>query len=154
MRLLLVLGLLLAGGSAFAVEPGERLPDPALEERARALSRELRCLVCQNQSIDDSSAPLAADLRRLVRERLAAGDGDRAVKDYLVARYGDFVLLRPPVKPATWILWLAPPFLLVGGAAIAFLALRRRRPVEAVLSPEDRARAAALIADDGREDRP
>ncbi len=157
-RLLLALGLLLAAGTAHAVEPGERLSDPALEARARALSRELRCLVCQNQSIDDSSAPLAADLRRLVRERLSPGDGDGAVKDYLVARYGDFVLLRPPVKPETWILWLTPPALLLGGGAVAFLAFRRRRrrvvaAGPAGLSPADQARVADLIAADDR-DRP
>lgn len=115
MRAFLAALLLLGAAGAAAVEPGERLSDPALEARARALSQELRCLVCQNQSIDDSSAPLARDLRLLVRERLQAGDGDAAVRDYLVARYGDFVLLRPPVKAATLALWLAPPILLALG---------------------------------------
>ncbi|WP_374444195.1 cytochrome c-type biogenesis protein [Stella sp.] len=148
MRALLV--LLLLAASAFAVEPGERLADPALEARARALSQELRCLVCQNQSIDDSSAPLARDLRLLVRERLAAGDDDAAVRSFLVARYGDFVLLRPPVKAATLALWLAPPATLVLGAAVAVLALRRRRrPAAAGLSEAERARVAALLADAG-----
>ncbi|BBK40252.1 cytochrome c-type biogenesis protein CcmH [Allostella vacuolata] len=152
MRACLLALLLAVSGPALAVEPGERLADPALEERARELSKELRCLVCQNQSIDDSNAPLARDLRVLVRERLAAGDGDAAVRDYLVARYGDFVLLRPPMKPETWALWLAPPLLLLAGGAIAVLAFRRRRqrPVEAdALSPVQRARVDALLAEDG-----
>jgi cytochrome c-type biogenesis protein CcmH len=102
---------------AFAVLPSERLADPVLEGRARALSQELRCLVCQNQSIDDSSADLAHDLRVLVRERLAAGDSDRQVLAYLTSRYGDYVLLRPPVKPTTWLLWFGPPALLLAGLA-------------------------------------
>ncbi|MGE0714685.1 MAG: cytochrome c-type biogenesis protein [Alphaproteobacteria bacterium] len=147
--------LLLLATAAAAVEPGERLADPALEARARALSRELRCLVCQNQSIDDSSAPLARDLRLLVRERLQAGDDAAAVKDYLVARYGDFVLLRPPVKPETWALWAAPPLVLAAGAVVLFAAFRRRRRAAAQpapLSPAERARVAALLArePDGR----
>src|SRR5690348_18309284 len=103
-----LLGLALAAAiarAAFAVEPGERLADPALEARARALSQELRCLVCQNESIDDSNADLAHDLRVLLRQRLAAGDSDRQALDYIVARYGDFVLLKPPVEPATYALW-------------------------------------------------
>ena len=110
-----------------AVEPGERLADPALEARARALSQELRCMVCQNQSIDDSEASLAHDLRVLVRERLKAGDSDQQVLDFLVARYGEFVLLRPPLSWHTAMLWSLPPaFLLVGAVAIAFLTRRRR----------------------------
>jgi cytochrome c-type biogenesis protein CcmH len=100
--------------SAYAVEPREVLPDAALEARARAISAELRCLVCQNQSIDDSNAPLAKDLRVLVRERLVAGDTDRAATDYIVARYGDFVLLKPPVNSHTLLLWLTPLLCLVG----------------------------------------
>src|SRR5712671_4861633 len=116
----------LAAPSAYAVEPAERLADPALEARARALSQELRCLVCQNQSIDDSSADLAHDLRVLVRERLAAGDSDRQVLDYLTRRYGDYVLLRPPLKPATWLLWFGPPALLIIGFAGLIGANRRR----------------------------
>ena len=104
----------LAGSSAHAVEPAERLADPALEARARALSQELRCLVCQNQSIDESNADLAHDLRVLLRQRLAAGDTDRQVLDYLVARYGVFVLLDPPFAPATYLLWLTPPALVLG----------------------------------------
>ncbi len=152
MRARLLALLLLLAPTALAVEPGERLSDPALETRARALSQELRCLVCQNQSIDDSSAPLARDLRVLVRERLSAGDDDAAVRSYLVARYGDFVLLRPPVKPETWALWFAPPLTLLVGAAVALLAYRRRRArpaVPAALSESERARVAALLDEAG-----
>ncbi len=107
--------------------PAERLADPALEARARVLSQELRCLVCQNQSIDDSNADLAHDLRVLVRERLAAGDSDAEVLRYLTSRYGDYVLLKPPVKPATWLLWFGPPGLLLAGGLALLLAQRRRR---------------------------
>lgn len=122
----LVLLLLLLATPALAVTPDERLADPALEARARALSRELRCLVCQNESIDESNAALARDVRVLLRERLLAGDSDQAVIAFLVARYGDFVLLNPPVKPATWVLWYGPfALLLLAGAGTA-LALRRR----------------------------
>jgi cytochrome c-type biogenesis protein CcmH len=104
------------------------LADPALEARARALSLELRCQVCQNQSIDDSNAPLAADLRKLVRERLSAGDSDAAVLDFVVRRYGDYVLLRPPVRVDTWLLWYGPFAVLGLGALGALVYLRRRRP--------------------------
>ncbi len=112
-------------GAALAVQPDEILKDAALETRARALSSELRCLVCQNQSIDDSDAPLARDLRLLVRERLSAGDSDKAVMDYIVQRYGDFVLLRPPVNSATLLLWLAPLLALLFGALSAWRLFRR-----------------------------
>ena len=105
---LLVFTLCAPGVLHSAIEPGERLTDSALETRARKLSAELRCLVCQNQSIDDSDAPLARDLRRLVRERLTAGSSDREVLDFVVARYGDFVLLRPPLNASTVLLWLFP----------------------------------------------
>src|SRR5438128_2287859 len=131
MRLLqlLTLVLMLLGATAptaFAVQPDEILPDPTLEARARSLSKELRCMVCQNQSIDDSDAPLAKDLRVLVRERLTAGDSDRQVIDFLVARYGEFVLLKPRLSPHTLFLWLAPfAAIAIGGwALVAFL--RRR----------------------------
>ena len=147
LRLLLLLlpALLAAAAPARAVLPDEMLADPALEARARAISQELRCLVCQNQSIDDSNAPLARDLRLLVRERLKAGDGDQAVIDAITARYGDFARLRPPFKPETWLLWLGPPALAVAGAA-TLLWRRRRRPAEpAPLSPEERTRLAALL---------
>eukprot|EP01030_Chromulinospumella_sphaerica_P029629 gene29629-30080_t len=104
-----------AAGPAFAVLPEEQLKDPVLEARARHLSKELRCVVCQNQTIDDSDAPLAADLRAILRERLTAGDSDEQAKAYLVQRYGDFVLLKPPVNPATLFLWFGPALLLLGG---------------------------------------
>ncbi|MBK8176801.1 MAG: cytochrome c-type biogenesis protein CcmH [Rhodospirillales bacterium] len=151
-RLIAALGLLLAliTPPALAVEPQEVLSDPALEARAREIGRELRCLVCQNQSIDDSDADLARDLRRLVRERLSAGDDNQQVIDYVVSRYGDFVLLRPPLKPATYALWLGPPAILVIGAGALVLYYRRRR---AAAAPT--ARAAAIDApldqaDEGR----
>ena len=112
---------------AMAVEPDEVLSDATLEARARALSKELRCMVCQNQSIDDSEAPLARDLRILVRERLQAGDSDRQVIDFLVARYGEFVLLRPRFSWHTAVLWLGPAaMLLIGGSAVLVLAHRYR----------------------------
>ena len=107
-------GLWLMSSTAYAVEPGEILPDPGLEARARHISAELRCLVCQNQSIDDSNAPLAKDLRVLVRERLESGESDSAVMDYVVARYGEFVLLKPPFNGRTLLLWLAPLLCLSG----------------------------------------
>lgn len=113
----LLLIALLHPSTAFAVQPNEVLADPALEGRARALSANLRCLVCQNQSIDDSDAPLAKDLRLLVRERLVAGDSDQEVTRFLVARYGEFVLLRPPLGTHTLLLWLTPLLLLAGAAA-------------------------------------
>jgi cytochrome c-type biogenesis protein CcmH len=146
-RLSLLLALLLVASSAHAVEPAEMLADPALEARARAISREIRCLVCQNQSIDDSNADLARDLRLIVRERLAAGDSDAQVKDFLVARYGEFVLLRPPVKPGTWPLWFGPGVLLILGAGGLFLYHRRRRAasVPPPLSAEERRRLEDLV---------
>ena len=127
-RLLLALALLAAAaGPALAVKSDEVLADPGLESRARGLSSQLRCMVCQNQSIDESDASLARDLRMIVRERVAAGDGDRAVLDFLVARYGDFVLLKPPFKPETWLLWGTPILVLLGaGLAIAASAGRAR----------------------------
>ena len=137
---------------ALALQPDEILPDPALESRAREISRTLRCLVCQNQSIDDSDAPLARDLRLLVRERLVAGDDDRAVYDFVVARYGDFVLLRPPVRPSTWPLWFGPPALLALGALAIVLLMRRRRTEAAeapALDAAERARLERLLKDDG-----
>jgi cytochrome c-type biogenesis protein CcmH len=141
----------LAGPSAYAVEPAERLADPGLEARARALSQELRCLVCQNQSIDESNADLAHDLRVLLRQRLAAGDTDRQVLDYVVARYGVFVLLDPPFAPATYILWLTPPALVLGAGTLLVLRARRRRPDPELpaLSEEERDRAALLLGDRG-----
>jgi cytochrome c-type biogenesis protein CcmH len=111
--------------AAAAVQPDEQLADPVLEGRARTISAELRCLVCQNQSIDDSDAPLARDLRLLVRQRLQAGDSDAEVRNYLVARYGDFILLKPPFALGTVLLWLTPVLVLGGGAAVLMLRARR-----------------------------
>lgn len=120
-----ILALLLAS-SAQAVEPSERLADPAQEARARAISAELRCVVCQNESIDESRAELARDIRRLVRERLTEGDTDTQIVAAVVARYGDFVLLRPPIKPATYALWFGPAAILTLGVAGVVLWVRRR----------------------------
>ncbi|MBV9199023.1 MAG: cytochrome c-type biogenesis protein CcmH [Alphaproteobacteria bacterium] len=149
--LAVVLAAAIGGSGAFAVEPSERLADPALEARARALSQELRCLVCQNQSIDESNADLAHDLRVLLRQRLVAGDTDQQVLDYLTARYGLFVLLDPPFAPATYLLWLAPPALILGAGAFLVLRARRRRadPEPPALTEEERARAALLLGERG-----
>jgi cytochrome c-type biogenesis protein CcmH len=117
---------LLSAQSARAVQPDEILADPALEARARGLSKELRCMVCQNQSIDDSDAPLARDLRLLVRERLQGGDSDQQVLDFLVVRYGNFVLLKPPFNWHTALLWIGPPAVLLGGALVLLVFARRR----------------------------
>jgi cytochrome c-type biogenesis protein CcmH len=145
--LLIVAAALALAGPARAVTPDEQLPDPRLEARARALSQELRCLVCQNQSIDDSAAPLAHDLRVILRERIAAGDTDRQAKDYLVRRYGDFVLLRPPFQADTWALWLGPlAVLLLGGAGVAVYMRGRSQAPESPLSAADEAAAARLMA--------
>ncbi|MDE2579521.1 MAG: cytochrome c-type biogenesis protein CcmH [Hyphomicrobiales bacterium] len=135
--------LLALAAPAHAVQPDEILPDPVLEARARHLSEQLRCMVCQNQSIDDSDAALAKDLRVLVRERLKAGDSDAQVKDYLVARYGDFILLKPPFKTETLALWLAPLAALVLGAA-AVLSRRRRPEPVAPLTAEEKATLESL----------
>ena len=113
------------------MQPDEIMADPAKEARARDLSRELRCMVCQNQSIDDSEAPLARDLRLLVRERIAAGDSDAQVIDFLVARYGEFVLLKPRLEPAHLLLWLLPPLALAGGGLALWVHSRRRAEIRA-----------------------
>jgi len=146
---LLVVALSLFSVPALAVQPDEILKDPKLESRARALSQELRCMVCQNQSIDDSDAPLAKDLRVLVRERLTAGDSDNQVIDFLVARYGEFVLLRPRMNWRTFLLWLAP-FAAVLIGALALLARRRRGNEPAVagsapLTAEEQRRVSELL---------
>ena len=142
--------LVLAAVPAAAVEPDEILPDPALESRARALSGELRCVVCQNQSIDDSNAPLARDLRILVRERLEAGDSDASVLQFIVARYGEFVLLRPPFRASTLLLWLGPPALLLATLLLLLVKSRRNRLMAAsagrpALSRAEEQRLAQLI---------
>jgi cytochrome c-type biogenesis protein CcmH len=151
-RILLCAFLLVAltSTATFAVQPDEIMSDPAKEARARDLSRELRCMVCQNQSIDDSEAPLARDLRLLVRERIAAGDSDAQVVDFLVARYGEFVLLKPRLNPHTWLLWLLPPLALAGGG-LALWAHGRRRlrtsaGAEQALSAEEKTRLSALMS--------
>jgi cytochrome c-type biogenesis protein CcmH len=134
--LLLVLCL---AAPAMAVGPDEILPDPVLEQRARDISAGLRCLVCQNQSIDDSDADLARDLRVLVRERLVAGDSDEAVRQYVVDRYGEYVLLNPRLGGHTLVLWIAAPVLLLAGLGTLWLVGRRRRVVDAGLSAEEQA---------------
>jgi cytochrome c-type biogenesis protein CcmH len=137
---------------AYAVQPDEIMADPTKESRARELSRELRCMVCQNQSIDDSEAPLARDLRLLVRERIAAGDSDAQVMDFLVARYGEFVLLKPRLKPHTLLLWLLPPLALAGGGLALWMHGRRRTKSAAEeeasvrLTADEEARLQRLIA--------
>jgi cytochrome c-type biogenesis protein CcmH len=146
--LALVAGLLFSG-SAFAVQPGEVLKDPALERRAREISAGLRCLVCQNQSIDDSDAQLAKDLRLLVRERLVAGDTDDQVESFLVQRYGEFVLLKPTFGAHTMLLWLTPALVLVLGGIGAYAALRRRpSPAAPTLDEEEREALDALLSQD------
>ena len=141
-----VLAVTLAG-PAFAVNPDERLADPVLEARARTLGKSLRCLVCQNQSIDDSNADLAHDLRILVRERLTAGDSDAQVLAYLQSRYGDYVLLKPPVDPATWVLWFGPAAVLAIGAGVLVLRRRRIATAPTPLTADERARLDRLMAD-------
>jgi cytochrome c-type biogenesis protein CcmH len=143
---------LLAWPAAHAVQPDEIMSDPAKEARARELSRELRCMVCQNQSIDDSEAPLARDLRLLVRERIAAGDSNAQVLDFLVARYGEFVLLKPRFERQTLLLWLLAPLLLAGGGLALWLQMRRRAldgtAVTPPLTPDEEARLSALMSDE------
>jgi cytochrome c-type biogenesis protein CcmH len=145
--------MLLAPSAAWAVQPDEMLPDPVLEARARALSKDLRCMVCQNESIDDSEAPLAHDLRVLVRDRLKAGDTDQQVLDFLVARYGEFVLLKPPLSWHTVALWGLPPAALFIGAVVIIVDLRRRRRLNPTgeeaskLSTVEESRLAELLRD-------
>lgn len=136
---------------AKAVEPDEIMPDPKLEARARALSAELRCMVCQNESIDESHADLARDLRLLVRERLQAGDSDDQIRAFLVRRYGDFILLKPPFKLETWLLWGAPFLVLLTGACIILVARRRQQSIAPanLLSEAERAKLDAMLGDDG-----
>ncbi|PPJ47228.1 cytochrome c-type biogenesis protein CcmH [Rhizobium sp. KAs_5_22] len=143
---LLFFALLLAPLPALAVDPSERLADPKLEQRARDLSANLRCMVCQNQSIDDSNADLARDLRLLVRERIVSGDSDEQVINYVVSRYGEFVLLKPRLSAKTLILWGAPAFLLVIGLGVAIVYARgRSRPEPKRLSDEEEARLGKLL---------
>jgi cytochrome c-type biogenesis protein CcmH len=156
-RMLLLVWLALAGPALAATSPGEMLKDPGLEARARALGKELRCLVCQNQSIDDSDADLAKDLRHLVRERLVAGDSDEQVRAFVTDRYGDFVLLKPPVRPITWLLWFGPlAVLLVGGGLVVafFHGHRPEAGTKAELDAGERERLQRLLAEDGGAGRP
>ena len=154
LKLIVVVLTLAAPVRAFAVQPDEVLADAALEARARVLSKELRCMVCQNQSIDDSDAPLARDLRILVRERLQAGDSDQRVVDFLVARYGEFVLLKPRFSLHTALLWLGPAAILLIGAVGLFMVARRYQtrarsglaiPTEAKLTPVEEARLSEIL---------
>lgn len=141
----LILALVLLAGPVFAVQPDEVLPDAALEARARAISVSLRCPVCQGESIDDSNAPISRDLRLAVRERLVAGDTDAQVIDYIVARYGEFVLFDPPARGANLILWLAGPALVLLGVGVAFATLRRRIAEPEALSEADKARLDEIL---------
>ena len=155
MRRVALFALLLAlTAPAFAVQPDEVLKDSRLEARARALSQHLRCMVCQNQSIDDSDAPLARDLRLLVRERLSAGDSDSQVIDFLVTRYGEFVLLKPRFEWHTAALWLLPPVILLAGAVAVFLSTRRR-PVgpDPALSEAERLQLSKILHGENAPDR-
>jgi cytochrome c-type biogenesis protein CcmH len=143
----------MAASPARAVQPDEIMDDPVKEARARELSKELRCMVCQNQSIDDSDAPLARDLRLLVRERISAGDTDSQVVDFLVARYGEFVLLKPRFNPHTVLLWLLPPLALMGGGIALWVYSRRRergisQESGLKLTPEEIAKLEKLLASD------
>ena len=151
MRWLLAIALLFAlSVPALAVRPDEVLADPVLEARARVISEGLRCLVCQNQSIDSSDADLARDLRVIVRERLTAGDTDDQVRAFLVARYGEYVLLNPVMAPHTLALWIAGPVVLVGGAVVVFFAARRKRKLATGVSELTAEEAAALKELEGR----
>lgn len=143
--------LVLTPLTARAVQPDEIMRDPRLEARAHALSAQLRCMVCQNESIDESNADLARDLRLLVRERLQAGDSDDQIRAYLVRRYGDFILLKPPFKPETWLLWGAPFLVLLVGGCIIFVARRRQKSLVPanLLSEAERAKLNALLGEDG-----
>jgi cytochrome c-type biogenesis protein CcmH len=148
-RLFPLLAALLLCAPVLAVLPDEKLDDPVLEARARAITQTLRCVVCQNQSIDDSDAPLARDLRIVVREQLRMGKSDNATIDYVVARYGNFVLLKPPVEPATWALWVGPFLLLLFGSAALIFWRRRAQPAplaDAPLSPDEAKALEALSA--------
>lgn len=144
-----VLAIFANAAVVFAVQPGEMLSDPALEKRARTISSELRCLVCQNESIDDSDAPLAGDLRRLVRERLVAQDSDAQVIDYVVARYGEFVLLRPRFQVSTLLLWLTPVLVFIAGLTLAARAAAKPKTIQnAALSEDEKAKLSKILSGD------
>jgi cytochrome c-type biogenesis protein CcmH len=147
--IVLLTAISLLAEPVFAVQPDEILEDPALEARAREISRELRCVVCQNENIDSSTAPLAKDLRLLVRERLQAGDTNEEVIGFVTARYGDFVLLRPPMRPGTWLLWFGPLLIVLAGGVLAWFFFRTQRgsapAVPAALSEEEQRRVEELL---------
>lgn len=148
-----LIGLSLSGNLVLAVEPDEVLPDPAQEARARAITKELRCVVCQNQSVDDSDAPLAKDVRILVRERIAAGESDEAVRAFIVERYGQYVLLRPPLGVDTALIWIGPfaLFFIALGIAVHFMRKGRGDNIVAPeLTPEEQKRVDATLQDDNR----
>ncbi len=145
--------------STFAVEPDEMLADAALEERARVISQDLRCVVCQNENIDESNAVLAQDMRRLVRQRVLAGDTNQEVLDYMVERYGDFVLLRPRMTPETYLLWFGPALVLIAGAVVTVRTLRRASQRTLSTSPQnlsadERSRLDHLVSDRASGDEP
>lgn len=140
-----IAALFLTVAPAWAVQPDEILADPALEARARTISHDIRCPVCQGETIDDSNAPIARDLRIIIRERLVAGDSDAAVVDYIVARYGEGVLFNPPARGVNLVLWLAGPALLLAGIAVAVTAGRRRSVPEAALTTEEEARVREIL---------
>jgi cytochrome c-type biogenesis protein CcmH len=150
-----MLALGVAAPAAVAVEPDEMLDDPTLEQRAREISRDLRCVVCQNENIDESNADMARDMRILVRDRLLEGDTNQDVKQYLVDRYGDYVLLQPPFKPTTYVLWFGPALILLAAAGTAFAFYRRKAaapPTPPPLSAAEQARLNALLTDPGDPD--
>ena len=156
-----IVAMMAGAPAAYAVQPDEIMTDPAKEARARELSRELRCMVCQNQSIDDSDAPLARDLRLLVRERIAGGDSDNQVIDFLVARYGEFVLLKPRLSPHTLLLWLLPPLALAGGGLALWFYSRRRANAGGAADPsllhlteDEEARLQRLLAAEAPDKQP
>ncbi|MEP5758340.1 MAG: cytochrome c-type biogenesis protein [Litoreibacter sp.] len=149
MKRFLTLVMLILAVPVWAVEPDEVLDDPVLEERARIISADVRCVVCQNEPIDTSHAGVARDLRLLIRERLVAGDTDQEVFDYLVARYGDYVLFRPPFKPSTYALWIAPFALIgIGGISVGYVLMRKPKRKALELSAADEAEIDRLLKDD------
>jgi cytochrome c-type biogenesis protein CcmH len=148
LRVVLIAALALIAASAAAVQPDEVMKDPALEARARTLSAELRCMVCHNQSIDDSDASLARDIRLLIRERISQGESNAAVRAFLVSRYGNFILLKPPLELATLLLWLSGPLTLALGGLAIYPAARRRAPPASALSVEEEARLAEIAGED------
>ncbi len=151
MKILWASMLALATFTAQANQATPLAEDPVLEQRLVHIAEELRCLVCQNESLAGSRADLALDLKREIRQLIKQGKTDQEVRDFLVTRYGDYVLYRPPVKPTTWLLWGGPFVLLAGGLAGLIVFLRKRRPVNAALSPEDQRRAEALLNDEGQD---